>query len=246
MREFAATVPNISITHDPNPKDQPLRVVTLPDGAANHYAAADCEQGPVWLELLRDGLTFDCVGLAPREPSATPMVSYRFDIDGDLPLEQLEAVQLTPGSHLAGGGRSLPVLRGLLGLARDILHHFEDARNACWPPSQSAIGRRFFESTVTAWLDGGPFPALGLTAFAQASDGSLVSVGLGHFIDQELRIEPELAADKLSATRLGLRLINQLVLVGGIEQSERIVGPDGSRLLLRPSRNGKFVRVSRE
>lgn len=199
-----------------------------------------------WLELLRDGLTFDCVGLAPNQPSVAPQVDYRFDIDPDLDLSSFEAVMLSPGSHLTGGGRSLPVLRGLLALARDIVHHFEDAQIACWPPSQSAIGRRFFDSTVTSWLEGGPFPALGLTAFADDEDGSLVSVGLAHFVDQELRIEPELARDKLNATRLGLRLINQLVLVGGIEESERIVGPDGSRLLLTPSHNGSVVTVSRE
>ena len=137
-------------------------------------------------------------------------------------------------------------MRGLLALSRDIIAHFEHAMVACWLPCQSAVGRRFFDSTVTAWLEGGPFPALGLTAFTDESDGSLASVGLSHFIDQELRIEPDLASDKLAATRLGLRLINQLVLVGGIDESERIIGPDGSRLHLRPSRNGKYVKVSRE
>lgn len=210
----------------------------------NEHDPQHCQ--PVWLELLRDGMTFDCVGLAPRQASVAPTVTYRFDVDPGASLDRFEAILVTPGSHLAGGGRSLPVLRGLLALSRDLVHYFEDAQIACWPPSQTAIGRRFFDSTVTAWLEGGPFPALGLTAFREESDGSLESVGLSHFIDQELRIEPDLAGDKLAATRLGLRLINQLVLVGGIDQSERIIGPDGSRLLLRPSRNGKYVRVSRE
>ncbi|WP_394728301.1 hypothetical protein [Altererythrobacter sp. GH1-8] len=237
---------NVSITHVPSSAEHPLRVVRSEEESVESCSQVHCDHNPAWLELLREGLTFDCVGLAPRQPCESPPVAFRFDIEEKLELHSLEGIQLSPGSHLTGGGRSWPVLRGLLGLARDIVHHFEDARIACWPPSQSAIGRRFFESTITAWLDGGPFPALGLTAFADESDGSLVSVGLEHFIDQELRIEPELASDRLSATRLGLRLVNQLVLVGGIEQSERIVGPDGSRLLLRPSRNGKYVRVSRE
>ncbi len=243
MREFARAVPQVTITHNPAAKNSNICLVKDADAGIDLSHQAD---RPVWMELLRDGLTFDCVGLAPNPAAASPDVSFRFDIDSDATLDQYEAVMLTPGSHLSGGGRSLPVLRGLLALARDLVHHFEDAQVACWPPSQSAIGRRFFDSTVTSWLEGGPFPALGLTAFTEDNDGSLVSVGLKHFIDQELRIEPDLARDKLAATRLGLRLINQLVLVGGIDESERIIGPDGSRLLLRPSRNGMFVRVCNE
>lgn len=199
-----------------------------------------------WMELLRDGLTFDCTGLAPAACIQAPNVAHRFDVDPAAELNTMEAIHLAPGAHLAAGGKTLPVIRGLLAITRDLMQHFEDAVAACWPPSQAAIGRRFFDSTISAWLDGGPFPALGLTAFGDESDGSLVSVGLSHFIDQEIRIEPSLASNKLAATRLGIRLINQLVLVGGIDQSERIIGPDGSRLLLHPSRNGKFVRVSQE
>ncbi|NVE93685.1 hypothetical protein [Altererythrobacter lutimaris] len=245
MSEFIRSAPQLAISHDPCTEPSDIRLVEAdarPDANGTQQLAGQ----PVWLELLREGLTFDCVGLAPREASEAPKVNYRFDIEPHTPLESFESIILTPGKHLSGGGRSVPVLRGLLGLARDFVHHFKEAKVACWPPSQSAIGRRFFESTVTSWLDGGPFPALGLTAFADEADGSILSVGLSHFIDQELRIDPELAIDKLAATRLGLRLINQLVLVGGIDKSETIIGPDGSRLLLSPSRNGKFVRVSRE
>ena len=85
-----------------------------------------------------------------------------------------------------------------------------------------------------------------ITAFRETADGALQSEGLDFWIDQELRIEPPLAHDKVSATRLGVRLINQLVLVGGVASSERVVAPDGTGLVMRPSRNGKFVRVWRE
>ncbi|MEM6857882.1 MAG: hypothetical protein AAF559_08415 [Pseudomonadota bacterium] len=128
-------------------------------------------------------------------------------------------------------------------MARDLTHHFDDLEAIVWPPSQSAIGRRFFESISTAWLDGGPFPALGLTAFKETMDGALQSVGMDFWIGQELRIELPLSNDKVAATRLGVRLVNQLIAVGGLEDSERIVAPDGSRLIMRPSRNRKFIRV---
>lgn len=140
----------------------------------------------------------------------------------------------------------MPVVKGLVGLARDMVHHFDDLKAVVWPAAASAIGERFFESISTAWLEGGAFPALGLTAFRETVDGALQSRGLDFWIGQELRIEPPLSSDKVAATRLGVRLINQLVLVGGIDGDERIVGPDGARLILRTSRNGKFVRVARE
>lgn len=137
-------------------------------------------------------------------------------------------------------------MRGLVALARDLAHHFEDASAIVWPPAKSAIGRRFFESITTAWIDGGAFPALGLTAFQETIDGALQSVGLTYWIGQELRIEAPLSSDKVAATRLGVRLINQLILLGGLDDSERIVAPDGSRLVMRPSRNRKYIRVWRE
>ncbi|MFU7528945.1 hypothetical protein [Qipengyuania sp. ASV99] len=200
----------------------------------------------VWLELLRDGLMFDLVGLEPGKEVALPIIRNRFDIP-EIPISsEFEALQLIPGYHLAGGEGTLPVAKALMAVARDLVHHFDSIVAIVWPPSESVIGRRFFESVITAWLDGGPFPALGLTAFRQTVDGALQSVGLGFWIDQELRIEPPLSADTVSATRLAVRLINQLVLVGGTEGSERIVAPDGNVLVMRPSRNGKFVRVWRE
>ncbi len=131
----------------------------------------------------------------------------------------------------------------MLELARDMIHHFEGIEGAVWPASRSVIGRRFFESTVTAWLSGGAFPALGMTAFSATFDGALQSIGLAYFIGQELRIEPSLASDKPAATRLGIRLVNQLLIMGGLSSSEHVIAPDGSRLVLAPSANGKFIRV---
>lgn len=203
-------------------------------------------QDESWLELLREGLTFDLRGLAEGPSRPVPAIAHRFDFPADASGEGLEAMAITPGPHLAGGERSMPVVKGMLGLARDLTQHFEDLLAVFWQPSGSAIGRRFFESVITAWLEGGAFPALGLTAFDVAPDGALQSVGLAFWIGQELRIEPPLTADKVAATRLGVRLVNQLVIVGGLEESERIIAPDGTRLVMRPSRNRDFIRVWRE
>lgn len=199
-----------------------------------------------WLELLRDGLMFDLCGLSAGDAIPFSTIEHKFDLEKVPSAALYEALNLRPGHHLAGGERSMPVVKGMIALARDLVHHFEDIDAIVWPPSSSAIGPRFFESISTSWLEGGPFPALGLTAFKETIDGAIQSIGLDFWIDQELRIEPPLSLDRVSATRLGVRLVNQLILVGGIDGSERIVAPDGNVLVMRASRNGKFVRVGRE
>lgn len=200
----------------------------------------------VGLELLRGGLTFDLCGLAPGDAPAYPEPEHRFDLEKLPKSGDFEAIQLMPGHHLAGGERTMPVARALLATARDLVHHFDGLEAVIWPASSSAIGRRFFESTITAWIEGGAFPALGLTSFAETDDGALQSVGLAFWIDQEIRIEPPLSAEKVWATRLGVRLINQMIMVGGLNADERIIAPDGTRLVLRLSRNGQYIRVMRE
>lgn len=246
VRNFISGQRSVSLSHDPR-ADTSLQLAAV-DGQVLETRAdvAAKTEGLVWLELLRDGLVFDLEGLAPGNKVAFPPIEYRFDL-AEMPGQaQFEVLQLLPGNHLRGGERSLPVAKALMALGRDLVHHFETLDAVVWPPSQSAIGRRFFESVSTAWLDGGAFPALGLTAFRETVDGALQSVGLDFWIDREMRIEPPLSSDKVAATRLGVRLINQLILVGGIDQNERIVAPDGSRLLLSLSRNRQFIRVSRE
>lgn len=235
----------VSLSHDPS-DGTPLRLVAA-DG--EHLHAAGAETGPLaelWVELLREGLTFDLRGLAPGPACPTPAIVHRFDLARGDESAALESLVIAPGPHLSGGERSMPVLKGMLALARDLTQHFDDLQAVFWEPSRSAIGRRFFESVITAWLEGGAFPALGLAAFEEAADGALQSVGLDLWIGQELRIEPPLAADKVAATRLGVRLINQLVIVGGLDQSERIMAPDGTRLVMQASRNSQFIRVRRE
>lgn len=223
----------MGISHDPFPDDTPH---VEPVWAGQQH----------WLELLRDGLTFDLSGLAPGPASPFPDIDHRFDLPGLPGAGDHESMTLRPGPHLSSAGNSLPLLRTMLGLACDLVRHFDDLVAVGWGPARSAIGRRFFESVTSAWLDGGPFPALGLTAFVETPDAALHSVGLSFWIGQELRIEPPLSADRVAATRLGIRLVNHLVLIGGLEADDHITAPDGTRLVLRPSRNRALISVWRE
>lgn len=247
IREFVACQPRVAISHDPSeldPTDLCNEGEVSADGSGETLASAS--RSRLWVELVRDGLAFDLSGLEPGSEVPFPVIENRFDLAAIPSAEDYDILYLAPGNHLAGGERTLPVAKGLLGLARDLVDHFDELVCVVWPPSASAIGHQFFESVITAWIEGGPFPALGLTSFRETADGALQSEGLEYWIDQELRIEPPLSADKVAATRLGVRLVNQLVLVGGIDSGERVVAPDGTRLLMRNSRNGRFVRVWRE
>ena len=89
-------------------------------------------------------------------------------------------MNIRSGVHILEAAGTVPVLKGLLRIARDFIQHFEQVEAVVWPHSASVIGRRFFESTVTAYLEGGAFPALGLVALHQSFDGGLQSVGSSH------------------------------------------------------------------
>jgi hypothetical protein len=233
IRAFAASQHVAGISHDPLQEGNPAAETVWPGQQ-------------LWVELLRDGLTFDLSGLAPGPASAFPTIEHRFDLSALPTAEAFDAMVLRVGPHLVASGSSLPVMRALFALAGDLIRHFSDLAAVCWGPARSAIGRQFFESVTSAWLDGGPFPALGLTAFAETGDGAVESVGLAFWIGQELRIEPPLSADRVAATRLAIRLVNHLVIAGALADDERIIAPDGTRLVLRPSRSRAIVSVWRE
>lgn len=224
MRQAVASDPRLHVSHDPE-------------------AAGEDARGCNWLELLIDGMTFDLTGLAPGRAVALPEISYRFDCADDFPLERHAAVSLVPGPHLAAGSGLQPVVRAHLALASALTEGLHAVAAVAWEPSQAIMGTDYFRKTVAAWLNGGPFPALGLTAFRTTLDDGVQSVGLAQFLGQELRIEPALVTDRAQAVMLGVRLVNHLIASGRIEGSERITAPDGQTLCLEPSANGRFVRI---
>jgi hypothetical protein len=246
IHAFAAASAKVFVSHDPEAASSLLGNPGELPPVSGELGAEILPLTKVWVELLRDGLTFDLTGLAHGPACSAPVCAHRFDWQETAHRVPLEAVQLGVGPHLHGAQASIPVLRTMIALARDLALFFEDMTAVVWPPSSSLIGRRFFESTVTAWLDGGPFPGLGLAAFHQADDGALETSGLTLWVGHELRIDPALAQEKVAGTRLGLRLVNHLVTLGSLEQEQRIVAPDGTRLVIMPASGDGPIRVQRE
>ncbi|GGD92048.1 hypothetical protein GCM10011515_09660 [Tsuneonella deserti] len=197
------------------------------------------------LELLSNGMTYDLVGASPGRSFEVPVPIYRFGLPPDTTIEGSEALCIYPGPHLASGARTVPVVRTMMSVAAMIVAHLPRLQAISWPAARTVIGVDFFVSIMTAWTAGGAFPALGLTAFAADADGSLRSEGLAFFTGQELRIEPALAKDKAAATRLGIRLVNQLVGRGRLESAEAILGPAGERLTLEPVERDRVIGVRR-
>jgi hypothetical protein len=193
-----------------------------------------------WLELLVNGLAFDLTGLG-ETPAAFPSARHRFGL-GEAELGAVEAIALGAGPHLAEGAAMMPVVRSQFLLTLE-LAALPGLVAIAWKPAQSWMAVDYCTRIASAWLEGGAFPALGLTVITDALDGGLQSEGLAFFTGQELRIEPELAEDRAQATRLAVRLMNELVVQEAVEARHEFVGPDGAALILEPSSNGRFVRV---
>lgn len=200
---------------------------------------------PCGIELLRDGMTYDLIGAAPGPGMAIPKPTHRFGVPQNLDSADVEALSLQPGPHLAPGARTVPVVRTMMGVATMIVAHLPGLRAVAWPAAGTVIGMDFFVSSMTAWLAGGVFPALGLTAFAADPDGGLRSEGLAFLTGQEIRLGRELAEDRAAGVRLGVRLVNQLVGQGRVTDPEAIIGPEGERLTLDPSADTRLISVRR-
>ncbi len=187
-------------------------------------------EGENWLELLIDGLTFDLLGLSPGPPLVTD--SPRFLFDAPEGLDQLQAIGLAPGPHIAGASNAAPVVRSMMQLGSRVLLEL-GGKAVHWLPAQSVMGCHYFVQLVDRWLTGGPFPSLGLVAIEGREGGSLKTEGLAFFTNQELLISSEIAKDPIAATRLAARLIDQLVFSQSLEGERETLAPDGSLLLLR-------------
>lgn len=192
-----------------------------------------------WAELLASGLTFDCRGLAPGEQLDTVIAGALLGLDK---MPGGEAVTLSPGDHIAAGRGLLPVVRVLAAVGHR-LSNLPHVRAVGWLPAGSWMEAGYFRRVVGDWLNGGVFPALGLTSLRRESNGAMVSLGLGLLIGQELRFEPERTLSAGAVARISVRLINELIANGPLDEPQEFAGADGETLLAVPVRDGTQLRV---
>jgi len=197
-----------------------------------------------WLELLLNGMTFDCIGLAPGAPSLLPERAHSFGLAPEADFTGSEAITLVPGPHLAGGGAMYPVVRCLAWLGA-LLADLEGAQAVCWHSARTYNSPSHFRTSVLRWIEGGAFPALGLTALVQNADGGLASEGLALFTGQEIHLVPELAPDRQEGGKLAVRLVDWLVENGRLDFVDQIAGPSGESLVLEPQPDQRIIKVFR-
>ena|SRR5579863_4603 len=195
-----------------------------------------------WLEILAWGLTFDLAGLAPAPPAPLPEMAHWYGFREKPRAEPLEAITLIPGEHLQGAENLLPVMRAMTAMATR-LAAIDKVKAVVWHPARSAMAPDAFTTAIGNWLQGGPFPALGLTALFPDSDGAMRSEGLAFFIGRELLIEPSLGTTTAQKAQIAARLINQLVGSNTILKRFDFIGPNGEYFSVEPSDNDRFLRV---
>jgi hypothetical protein len=197
-----------------------------------------------WLELLVSGLTFDLAGLVPAEGTALPPAEHQFGISFDLAQFRFEAITITPGRHIAGGGAMMPVARTLIGLAAGIAQPLP-VKAVCWHPAHSLIEPGYFNRMVTNWLSGGHFPAQGLTALRPHEKGGYQTFGLDFFSGQELRIEVQADEPLETANQFASRIIDHIIRNGPLTSLYQTEGASGKTILAEPIQGGSVVRVWR-
>ena len=139
----------------------------------------------------------------------------------------------------------MPVVRVMTGLAAALLD-LPEAQAVVWHPAGTAMAPEAFQQAIGAWLAGGAFPALGLTALVREADGVLRSEGLAFFTGQELRVEPTCGKTPSEAGKIAVRLVHRLVDSQPVLSRQIITGPNGERLIAEPREGGRVVRVWRD
>lgn len=197
-----------------------------------------------WVELLASGLTFDLSGLAPAKAAAQGDILQNHGFETVPRIEELEAIELAPGGHIAGGAGLVPVIRTLAGLAASLSLKLPVSAIG-WQSAQTVMEPRYFAQIIVNWLAGGAFPALGLTALLRADDGSLLTRGLSRFVGKEMQLEGASGETPSETLKLAIRVADYLVRQGAFDQPREIDSPRG-RLLLEPSRKGRQIWVWRQ
>lgn len=195
-----------------------------------------------WVELLAQGLTFDCAGLVPGDPAPMPPAEQFYGIDPVIAEQQLGAIGLCPGPHLIAGANLMPLVRTIAGLGAR-LAALPGLTAVCWHASETWIDPAYYVRTVGEWLRGGAFPALGLTSFKRAANGILTSKGLEFLIGQEIELVPPAGTPPADAARMAGRVIHDLVQSGPMEKSGRLTGPSDEVLNAVPHPARGMLRI---
>ena len=183
-------------------------------------------------ELLRDGLTFDCHGLAPAPALRMDTPLQTITLPADFATGDHALITIGPGPDLAGAAQLLPVVRVLSGLVM-ALSELPGTRAVAWLPARLAMSPGWFAQAVGIWLKGGPFPALALTTLARSERG-YASRGLSYFVGQEFVFSGKDGILREADVRGAIRLTDWLVAHGRVDSPQEVDLPGFGTVLIEP------------
>ena len=205
-----------------------IAALAAASGAAVSFGIShEPQDHPYWVELLALGLTFDLRGLAPGIEAPVALPHHAFGLARP-ESRQFEAIVLRPGPHLSSAAALLPVVRTMAALGCE-LAALPGLVGIGWEPAGTIMAPDYFRSTVGAWLNNGPFPALGLTALSRSPQGAMRSIGLGFFLGHEMELAARPGESAGDAARQAVRLIHDLVQNGSYAPGDH-PGPGGETL----------------
>ena len=214
-----------------------LQALAAIDGAFTVSHRADDSSG--WAEVLREGLTFDLGGLRPAAAATLHLGRHVVGLPRGFDFATVEAVSLMPGPHLAGAEHLLPVVRVTAGLIAG-LASLPGLRAIVWHPAGVVMSPAWFVEAVGAWIAGGPFPALALTALRREEVG-LESEGLAFLIEQEFLLVAGEDGPIERDARIAVRLTDWLVAHGRVDSAREVVLAGIGPIWLEPDGKGLLV-----
>lgn len=213
-------------------------VAAMAQQAGEFSVTHEDRDGSGWVELLRDGLTFDLSGFAPAAPLTPPVTAHSVGLPHGYSADGLEALLLAPGPHLAGAEHLLPVVRVTAALVAR-LAELPGLRAITWLPARLSLSPAWFTEAVRVWLAGGPFPVLALTALSRSAT-AFESEGLAFFTGQEFTLFGKNGVLNQADSRVAVRLTDWLVAHGRVDAPREVALAGAGSVWLEPDGTGRL------
>ncbi|WP_066556902.1 hypothetical protein [Croceicoccus bisphenolivorans] len=190
-----------------------------------------------------DGFAMVLSGAAPGASARTGPPQYFFDIRND-GLEGTEAILLAPGGAANDNVSPLEMVRGLAA-ATLALTGAAHCIAVGWQPASSVMNCDYFAKVAREWLDGGPFPALGLASLMVEDGDVLVSRGMDAICGQEIAIAPIAGMANADRARAAIRMIDYMANHGRIREPDTMEIDGFGLFEVNPDASGKKIYLSR-
>jgi hypothetical protein len=187
-------------------------------------------------EIVYSGVTF----LVAIKPEMDDIAAFKKIFCSFEPSQIRCGLDISLGSHVAGGERVPAIVQALFATARKI-GGVCAAVALVWRPASIVSGFEYFEEAVADYLAGGAFPVLAMVDFKSEPNRVIATTGLAILSGQELRIECGAMTESEMMRRV-VRVVHDIatngpvledVIMDGLEPAEKLkLGPVSGIALL--------------